>query len=126
MNGSRGIVVGFVDATEVKVVQMEDGKSYATGHKLNNSEAVEIALPKQKSQIFKDKYGKPLPVTLVGVNPVVSFACGVTMVLPPFPFSVESPIGEIEASRIQVPLILAWACSVHKVSNNEERSERRS
>ena len=49
------------------------------------------------------------PPTPEGAWPVVDFRNGVRMLLTPLDFNVENANGEIEATRNQVPLILAWA-----------------
>lgn len=46
--------------------------------------------------------------------PVVQFENGRTALFPASEFTVEGPIGNVEARRVQVPLILAWAISIHK------------
>ncbi|KAI0359030.1 hypothetical protein OH77DRAFT_1395896 [Trametes cingulata] len=46
--------------------------------------------------------------------PAVHFQCGVTQLCVPLTFEVVSAEGTIEATRDQVPLILAWALSIHK------------
>lgn len=47
--------------------------------------------------------------------PIVEFIKGKQrFLLPPMDFSVENANGKVEASRSQIPLILAWALSIHK------------
>ncbi|KAI6136943.1 P-loop containing nucleoside triphosphate hydrolase protein [Pisolithus sp. B1] len=46
--------------------------------------------------------------------PVVRFTNGRELLCVPAEFTVNNAYGEMEASRWQVPLILAWALSVHK------------
>lgn len=48
------------------------------------------------------------------VWPVVQFESGRTALCPASEFNVEGPIGNVEVRRVQVPLILAWALSIHK------------
>jgi len=46
--------------------------------------------------------------------PVVEFPGGRTRLIPPHEFTVENVNGAMHALRLQVPLILAWAISIHK------------
>ena len=46
--------------------------------------------------------------------PMVRFANGRELLCAPVAFSVQGYLGNIEAHRLQVPLILAWALSIHK------------
>lgn len=46
--------------------------------------------------------------------PLVQFTNGRTLLCAPLEFSVEGFMGNCEAHRLQVPLILAWALSIHK------------
>lgn len=41
--------------------------------------------------------------------PVVEFKRGSKMLLPPMDFQLQNSAGDVEATRSQVPLILAWA-----------------
>ena len=76
----------------------------------------------------EDKEGKPIDGLLQGDGmtpksktmpsdrpyPVVKFIGGRTRVITPADFEITNAEGKMEATRIQVPLILAWALSVHK------------
>ena len=46
--------------------------------------------------------------------PVVEFPNGRTRLIPPHEFTIENVNGAMQALRLQVPLILAWAISIHK------------
>lgn len=46
--------------------------------------------------------------------PVVQFTNGVQRLVVPVTFDMNNAAGEMEASRTQVPLILAWGLSIHK------------
>lgn len=54
------------------------------------------------------------PPVILGEWPVVEFKDGQKVLLPPMEFKVEDTNGKLEAQRSQVPLILAWALSIHK------------
>ena len=59
------------------------------------------------------------PINSNGFNhkerwPMVRFANGRELLCAPVAFSVQGYLGNIEAHRLQVPLILAWALSIHK------------
>lgn len=73
-----------------------------------------------------DKEDPPLPIQgpLVPLHekvfhrdqswPLVRFTNGMELLCAPVEFSVEGLVGNVEAHRLQVPLILAWALSIHK------------
>lgn len=46
--------------------------------------------------------------------PLVKFINGHELLCIPEEFTVQNRSGEMEARRVQVPLILAWAMTVHK------------
>jgi len=46
--------------------------------------------------------------------PLIHFTNGMELLCAPVEFSVEGLVGNVEAHRLQVPLILAWALSIHK------------
>jgi ATP-dependent DNA helicase PIF1 len=48
------------------------------------------------------------------VWPLVRFETGRELLCAPLDFTIEGYMGNIEACRMQVPLILAWALSIHK------------
>ncbi|CAB4414174.1 unnamed protein product [Rhizophagus irregularis] len=50
----------------------------------------------------------------VSLLPVVKFINGQTKVIPPFEWTLENKYKKKVASRIQIPLILCWAVSIHK------------
>ncbi|KAJ3985391.1 hypothetical protein F5890DRAFT_1157986 [Lentinula detonsa] len=54
------------------------------------------------------------PSSNARVWPVVRFTNGREMLCIPLEFTVNSPLGIMEARRDQIPLILAWALSIHK------------
>ena len=96
VNGSQGEVVKFVDTTSWPVKKQE-GK----GHNMWRAEQAKIN-EFQRSQGFQ--------------CPVVRFTCGKTVTVRPI--VQESLRGRSNdrylVSRIQIPLTLAWALSIHK------------
>lgn len=48
------------------------------------------------------------------VWPLVRFETGRELLCAPLDFTIEGYMGNVEARRMQVPLILAWALSIHK------------
>ncbi|THH11327.1 hypothetical protein EW145_g722 [Phellinidium pouzarii] len=91
VNGSIGRVMRFMDPTQAK-----DEGVYPPGEDRE----------KQK----KPKSGQMWPVVAF---PVQGGYVKEVMIVPET-FKVELPNGEVQVSRTQIPLILAWAMSIHK------------
>lgn len=107
VNGSLGRVIGFMDE------RMFD--SY------NNNEAAFLQSP--GGTIESGEGGESKPRLMDGIStsrkwPLVRFAIADgtwrDLLCEPETWKVELPNGEVQASRVQVPLILAWALSIHK------------
>jgi len=100
VNGSLGKVVAFSTPREA----LQNG--------------TQIAMMENESRDDRKGKKKPedcIPKHLVNsVWPVVSFENGKTMLCIPCPFEVNNADGGVEAVRHQIPLILAWALSIHK------------
>ena len=104
VNGSLGRVIAFSDE---KTFEMEG----ASGHDPDMSDAMTKA--RKKLQAFSAELEAPKQKF-----PVVQFIAmdgtpRVVMVEPE-EWKVELPNGEVQAKRLQLPLILAWALSIHK------------
>ncbi|RXW23836.1 hypothetical protein EST38_g2009 [Candolleomyces aberdarensis] len=70
------------------------------------------AMGEEKDGVFRpDSNRSSLPSR---AWPVVKFINGVERVITPADFEINNAEGKMEARRVQVPLILAWALSVHK------------
>ena len=115
VNGSLGKIIGFMDEKKFDSYTANDedyamspGGTFATQSKTNADLAPEEAA---KKRIMES-------ITAARQWPVVRFmiADGTTrdLLCQPESWKVELPNGEVQASRQQIPLILAWALSIHK------------
>ena len=100
VNGSVGKVTGFLTCHEAKEIHH-----------------IEIALsPRDKEQ--NPKTGEIWIAEELWRNrtkwPVVEFPGSLQRLIPPHEFTIENVNGSMQALRLQVPLILAWAISIHK------------
>lgn len=96
VNGSMGQITEFKSLQEAR----ESTFSVAT---LDFKEPRENVVDK-----LIDEFGS------TSMWPFVRFLNGGSMLLAPVRFEVMNVLGGVEASRHQVPLILAWALSIHK------------
>ncbi|KAF7370295.1 ATP-dependent DNA helicase PIF1 [Mycena sanguinolenta] len=102
VNGSMGRVVRFCDAA-----------TYGTDRDIDGAEGQVDTLNSIANPAKKPPSSNP------GMQyPVVEFMLPNggkrTLLVQPDSFKVELPTGEVQASRTQLPLILAWAMSIHK------------
>lgn len=107
MNGSIGKVTQFLTASEALKRNIAIATLDRKGGKNDDTEVV-AAPPKSlislNGHVFrKDEFW-----------PLVHFTNGMELLCAPVEFSVEGLVGNVEAHRLQVPLILAWALSIHK------------
>lgn len=101
MNGSVGQVVGFQTPAEAQNSNTEIAK-IESAKGVNRPEPDDNGLAKE---ILKSTWRWP----------VVKFTNEKTLVVTPADFTILNGDGETErAKRLQLPLILAWALSVHK------------
>jgi len=118
VNGSLGRVRGFMDERSFEYRQdeedgHEDGENGETADK--DSESSQWSKSKQRMRAMSN--GELIAET--GRRwPLVRFAMvdGSTrdLLCQPESWKIELPNGEVQACRTQVPLILAWALSIHK------------
>lgn len=119
VNGSIGRVMGFMDETKFDGytrTDREDAPLNADGtftSQIDNDSTIPLA----DSIHIKKKTMEPM-FTSSRRWPVVRFiiADGTTrdFLCMPESYKIELPNGEVQASRQQIPLILAWALSIHK------------
>lgn len=110
VNGSLGTVLGF--STEA-AFEITDGYNEDEGH---GDDEVDPAVKKRLAAFSReldknvgpDKKKWPI-VAFHGVDGSMRIMLCISE-----PWKVETPTGEVQASREQLPLILAWALSIHK------------
>ncbi|KAF5375013.1 hypothetical protein D9758_000091 [Tetrapyrgos nigripes] len=107
VNGSCGKIIDFIDIHEAMTrhIQIVESKG------------------RREPDLSKPRLSQPLQ-KLVPLNeaifsnsqkwPLVQFISGTLLLCAPGEFSVEGFMGNVEARRMQVPLILSWAISIHK------------
>ncbi|KAG2222751.1 hypothetical protein INT45_013115 [Circinella minor] len=108
VNGSLGIVVGFVG--DEKYNTLTDIRRCMPPSKFSGAQSSEIEpdLESMKSQQW----------------PIVQFTDGREVLMESEQWSIELPGGEVVASRTQIPLMLAWAMSIHKSQGQTLESVR--
>ncbi|KAL4244571.1 ATP-dependent DNA helicase PIF1 [Abortiporus biennis] len=102
VNGSVGIVIGFCTCREA----VQEGTQIA-----------QVDNHKNKEKQVETKKEPTIPEEFMRANrvwPKVRFQNGSTLLCIPSTFEVNNSDSSIAALRQQVPLILAWALSIHK------------
>lgn len=111
VNGSLGTVIGF--STE-SAFEISNGAFEDEGGFGNNAvdPLVKKRLAAFSRELDKGTGADKRKYPLVQFHSVDGSAR--IMLCVPEPWKVETPTGEVQASREQLPLILAWALSIHK------------
>ncbi|KAL0931030.1 mitochondrial dna helicase [Colletotrichum truncatum] len=108
VNGSLGKVTRFMSEGSFESWHMTD---YGSDVEMDNEGKL-----KNKIKAFSREVEEATKGTIE--YPVVEFAAvdgsTRTILCVPEDWKVETPTGEVQASRSQLPLILAWALSIHK------------
>lgn len=114
VNGSIGQVVAFMNEATFEIYDKdkdEDGEEAADGEGPHDN--FREARNKLKGMLNKDLVGNTAME-----YPLVRFTMGDgtsrDLLCQPEDWKIELPNGEIQAQRRQLPLILAWALSIHK------------
>jgi ATP-dependent DNA helicase PIF1 len=113
VNGSIGKVVNFSD-NEMFAYRQEHEDEYKAAY-VDDGDSKEVRKLREKIHAAVYKNGTATRGKLL---PVVAFQIpdGTTrqIIVQPEEWKSELPNGEVQAKRSQVPLILAWALSIHK------------
>ena len=115
VNGSLGRVVGFFDEKEFTLYnENENAFRQSPGGTLQSSNDADLA---DGGGLSKHRL-LPESITTSRRLPLVRFAIADgtfrELLCEPESWKIELPNGEVQASRSQIPLILAWALSIHK------------
>lgn len=110
VNGSLGMVMAFMDGQAYERY-LDNEDDFQAGHATTSDGEGPQKPPKATVT-------PQLVSETVGRWPVVRFSIADgtfrEIMCPPETWNIELPNGEVQASRAQVPLILAWALSIHK------------
>ena len=113
VNGSVGKVIAFMDEKTFEIYHEDEDEFQAVENIDLDDEQMTVSRKKLRELINKD-----LPGDTRKKWPLVRFAIADgssrDLLCQPEQWNIELPNGEIQASRSQIPLILAWALSIHK------------
>lgn len=114
VNGSLGNVVAFMDENAFDRYHEDEEAFQASETMEGNDDSMSRARKKLKAMMNKDggvaDTAKKWPLVSFAM-PDGSFR---QLLCQPEMWKIELPNGEVQASRAQIPLILAWALSIHK------------
>jgi ATP-dependent DNA helicase PIF1 len=114
VNGSLGKIIGFMNETQFDSYNNNEEAFMATqGGTLKDEDATRDKKNTARERLLENMLGNTSMIF-----PVVRFtlADGTTrdLLCQRENWKIELPDGEVQASRSQIPLILAWALSIHK------------
>ncbi|TVY40252.1 ATP-dependent DNA helicase [Lachnellula occidentalis] len=114
VNGSLGKVIAFMNENTFDIY-IERGEEGIAQGSFDDKAGVQSNASSISASYSNKQEGRPKTGRLY---PVVEFALADgtvrRMLMMPEEWKVELPSGEIQAQRSQLPLILAWALSIHK------------
>ena len=114
VNGSLGIVQGFMDEHTFNVYT-RDEEAYLLAQKPEGgSDDEEIVRARKRINLALSKNNTPSGKRWPSVRFSLQDGTSRVLLCQSEEWKAEAPGGEIIAKRIQVPLILAWALSIHK------------
>lgn len=112
VNGSLGRVLGFMNETQFDNYQENEEDFIASARDPDNDD------PEARMKLEQARRAKMSAMAGSQILPLVRFSLpdGTTrdLLCQRESWKIELPNGEVQASRSQVPLILAWALSIHK------------
>lgn len=117
VNGSLGKVIAFMDERTFSIYS-EDPDSFENAYDETNRDFDPDTILRTSNIKAKLAANKSVIGTKGMELPLVRFSnsdgsCQ-TMLIQPEDWKIELPNGEVQAQRTQLPLILAWALSIHK------------
>lgn len=104
VNGSLGKVEAFMSASEARKQMIETSHMDRRESRHDSLQTSDVVDPEKEETLQQN----------ARVWPLVQFTNGRKVLCIPHEFSIESAAGVMEAKREQIPLILAWALSIHK------------
>lgn len=107
VNGSLGKVMAFMDDRTFDIYQRNESAFQPDGPSLDTT------IEKLKSSVYPES-GASTASQLPLVRFVIADGSVREILVQPEIWKIELPDGEVQASRTQIPLILAWALSIHK------------
>ncbi|RXW23867.1 hypothetical protein EST38_g2010 [Candolleomyces aberdarensis] len=125
VNGSVGSVIAFATVYEaiqhhirIAGIDPEDkkfqGSEEDTLIEVSKALKLQYTEPGEEPQAQQQQSGSQPKFSIEEKWPLVRFTDGLLLLCTPVEFTVVGIKGNLEARRQQVPLILAWALSIHK------------